>query len=56
MGTLRGLGLARQLLATMSRGGPEEPAPKVNGVAPAAPAPPCERIAVTGAQEGGPAS
>lgn len=48
-----GLGLARQLLATMGQGGPAETAPRVNGVAPAAPPPPRERIPVTGDQEDG---
>ncbi|MFJ1837685.1 flotillin family protein [Streptomyces sp. NPDC088175] len=48
-----GLGLARQLLATMGQGGPEETAPRVNGVAQAAPPPPRERIPVTGDQEDG---
>ncbi|MEU6873006.1 SPFH domain-containing protein [Streptomyces sp. NPDC046751] len=48
-----GLGLARQLLATMGQGGPAETAPRVNGVAQAAPPPPRERIPVTGDQEDG---
>ncbi|MER5686994.1 SPFH domain-containing protein [Streptomyces sp. NPDC002205] len=58
-----GLGLARQLLSTMSQGdgrndgrsnGGTEAAPPVNGVAPAAPpAPRKEHIPVTGGQEGG---
>ncbi|MGY5034614.1 flotillin family protein [Streptomyces sp. 900116325] len=54
-----GLGLARQLLSTMSQGdgrpnGGTEAAPPVNGVAPTVPpAPRKERIPVTGGQEGG---
>ncbi|MFD0343385.1 flotillin family protein [Streptomyces sp. NPDC127117] len=49
-----GLGLARQLLATMGQSGPAEPAPRVNGVAPAAaPSPQKQRIPVTGDQEDG---
>ncbi|MFD7495199.1 flotillin family protein [Streptomyces sp. NPDC059832] len=49
-----GLGLARQLLSTMSQSDPAEPAPQVNGVAPATPpAPRKQRIPVTGDQEGG---
>ncbi|MEU6924352.1 SPFH domain-containing protein [Streptomyces sp. NPDC046631] len=51
-----GLGLARQLLATMGQGGPAEPAPRVNGVAPATPPPSRERIPVTDDQEGGSSS
>ncbi|WP_406253374.1 SPFH domain-containing protein [Streptomyces atratus] len=51
-----GLGLARQLLATMSQGDQAEPVPQVNGVAPATPpSPRKERIPVTGDQEDGPA-
>lgn len=49
-----GLGLARQLLATMGQSGPAEPAPQVNGVAPATgPSPQKQRIPVTGDQEDG---
>ncbi|MCX4862680.1 SPFH domain-containing protein [Streptomyces sp. NBC_00257] len=49
-----GLGLARQLLATMGQSGPAEPAPRVNGVAPATePSPRKQRIPVTGDQEDG---
>ncbi|MET7496265.1 SPFH domain-containing protein [Streptomyces sp900116325] len=54
-----GLGLARQLLSTMSQGdgrtnGGTEAAPPVNGVAPTVPpVPRKERIPVTGGQEGG---
>ncbi|MCX5339057.1 flotillin family protein [Streptomyces atratus] len=49
-----GLGLARQLLSTMSQDRPAEPASKVNGVTPAAaPSPRKQHIAVTGDQEGG---
>ncbi|MFF1648242.1 flotillin family protein [Streptomyces sp. NPDC058240] len=49
-----GLGLARQLLSTMSQSDPAEPAPQVNGVAPATPpSPRKQRIPVTGDQEGG---
>ncbi|MFD7532655.1 flotillin family protein [Streptomyces sp. NPDC059849] len=49
-----GLGLARQLLATMGQSGPAEPAPRVNGVAPATgPPPQAQRIPVTGDQEDG---
>ncbi|MEV6745533.1 SPFH domain-containing protein [Streptomyces sp. NPDC051080] len=49
-----GLGLARQLLATMGQSGPAEPAPRVNGVAPATgPSPRTQRIPVTGDQEDG---
>ncbi|MFF1348363.1 flotillin family protein [Streptomyces sp. NPDC058322] len=49
-----GLGLARQLLATMGQSGPAEPAPRVNGVAPATGASPrTQRIPVTGDQEDG---
>ncbi|MET9663153.1 flotillin domain-containing protein, partial [Streptomyces sp. NPDC006510] len=49
-----GLGLARQLLATMSQNGPAEPAPRVNGAAPATPpSPRKQRIPVTGEQEVG---
>ncbi|MFE2935990.1 flotillin family protein [Streptomyces sp. NPDC059278] len=49
-----GLGLARQLLATMGQSGPAEPAPRVNGVAPATgPPPQAQRIPVTGDQEAG---
>ncbi|MEE1806131.1 flotillin family protein [Streptomyces sp. BE133] len=49
-----GLGLARQLLATMSQDSPAEPASKVNGVTSAAPPSPRKhRIPVTGDQEGG---
>ncbi|MFF2898810.1 flotillin family protein [Streptomyces sp. NPDC057966] len=49
-----GLGLARQLLATMGQSGPAEPAPRVNGVAPATgPPPQAQRIVVTGDQEDG---
>ncbi|AXE81625.1 flotillin family protein [Streptomyces atratus] len=49
-----GLGLARQLLATMSQDSPAEPASEVNGVTPAAPPSPRKhRIPVTGDQEGG---
>ncbi|MFD7620439.1 flotillin domain-containing protein, partial [Streptomyces sp. NPDC059802] len=49
-----GLGLARQLLSTMSQSDPAEPAPQVNGAAPATPpAPRKQRIPVTGDQEGG---
>ncbi|MGW1405514.1 flotillin family protein [Streptomyces sp. NPDC002403] len=52
-----GLGLARQLLATMSQGDRAEPAPQVNGMAPAAPpSPRKQRIPVTGDQEDGPAA
>lgn len=57
-----GLGLARQLLSTMSQGdgrndgrsnGGTEAAPPVNGVAPAVPPTPRkEHIPVTGGQEG----
>ncbi|MFG2629127.1 flotillin family protein [Streptomyces sp. NPDC048473] len=48
-----GLGLARQLLATMSQDSPAEPAPEVNGAAPAAQSSPRkQRIPVTGGQEG----
>ncbi|MFE7108071.1 flotillin family protein [Streptomyces sp. NPDC057575] len=49
-----GLGLARQLLATMGQNDPARPAPQTNGVAPAAPpSPRKQRIAVTDDQEGG---
>ncbi|MFJ1548061.1 flotillin family protein [Streptomyces sp. NPDC088246] len=49
-----GLGLARQLLSTMSQDSPAEPASEVNGVTPAAtPSPRKQHIAVTGDQEGG---
>lgn len=49
-----GLGLARQLLSTMSQSDPAEPAPQVNGVAPATPpSPRKQRIPVTGDQEDG---
>ncbi|MFE5095752.1 flotillin family protein [Streptomyces sp. NPDC056638] len=49
-----GLGLARQLLSTMSQDSPAEPASKVNGVMPAAaPSPRKQHIPVTGDQEGG---
>ncbi|MFD4942278.1 flotillin family protein [Streptomyces sp. NPDC058239] len=49
-----GLGLARQLLSTMSQDSPAEPASKVNGVTPAAaPSPRKQHIPVTGDQEGG---
>ncbi|MFJ7947088.1 flotillin family protein [Streptomyces sp. NPDC096354] len=54
-----GLGLARQLLSTMSQGdgrtnGGADAAPPVNGVAPTAPRTPRkEHIPVTGGQEGG---
>ncbi|MFF8418548.1 flotillin family protein [Streptomyces sp. NPDC015680] len=49
-----GLGLARQLLATMGQSGPAEPAPRVNGVAPATGSSPrTQRIPVTGDQEDG---
>ncbi|MFC9624532.1 flotillin family protein [Streptomyces sp. NPDC056930] len=49
-----GLGLARQLLSTMSQDSPAEPASKVNGVmSAAAPSPRKQHIPVTGAQEGG---
>ncbi|MFI6730062.1 SPFH domain-containing protein [Streptomyces sp. R-74717] len=49
-----GLGLARQLLSTMSQDRPAEPASKVNGVTPAAaPSPRKQHIPVTGDQEGG---
>lgn len=52
-----GLGLARQLLATMSQNGPAEPGPQVNGVAPATPpSPRKQNIPVTGDQEGGSSS
>lgn len=47
-----GLGLARQLLTTMSRDEPQEAAPRVNGKVPAAPEPPrSTRITVTDGQE-----
>ncbi|MFE4798250.1 flotillin family protein [Streptomyces sp. NPDC056708] len=49
-----GLGLARQLLSTMSQDSPAEPASKVDGVTPgAAPSPRKQHIAVTGDQEDG---
>ncbi|MEU2672690.1 SPFH domain-containing protein [Streptomyces sp. NPDC007164] len=49
-----GLGLARQLLAAMGQSDPAEPAPRVNGVAPATgPSPREQRIPVTGDQEDG---
>ncbi|MEU2131995.1 SPFH domain-containing protein [Streptomyces sp. NPDC018352] len=52
-----GLGLARQLLATMGQNDPAQPAPRANGVAPAAPlSPRKQRIAVTDDQEDGPSS
>lgn len=49
-----GLGLARQLLSTMSQDSPVEPASKVNGVtSAAAPSPGKQHIPVTGDQEDG---
>ncbi|MCX5107669.1 SPFH domain-containing protein [Streptomyces sp. NBC_00378] len=49
-----GLGLARQLLATMGQNDPARPDPQTNGAAPAAPpSPRKQRIAVTDDQEGG---
>ncbi|MFF2959084.1 flotillin family protein [Streptomyces sp. NPDC057963] len=49
-----GLGLARQLLATMGQDTPASPAPRVDGVAPAVPPPPLKQhIPVTGDQEDG---
>ncbi|MCX4850804.1 flotillin family protein [Streptomyces sp. NBC_00893] len=49
-----GLGLARQLLATMGQSGQAEPAPRVNVAAPATgPSPREQRIPVTGDQEDG---
>ncbi|MFB7215255.1 flotillin family protein [Streptomyces sp. NPDC056255] len=47
-----GLGLARQLLATMGQNDPAQPAPQANGVVPATPpSPRKQRIAVTDDQE-----
>ncbi|MFJ4575500.1 flotillin family protein [Streptomyces sp. NPDC088846] len=49
-----GLGLARQLLATMGQDTPASPAPRVDGVAPAVTPPPLKQhIPVTGDQEDG---
>ncbi|MFJ2913814.1 flotillin family protein [Streptomyces sp. NPDC087228] len=49
-----GLGLARQLLATMGQDTPASPAPRVDGIAPAVTPPPLKQhIPVTGDQEDG---